>query len=252
MSKERETIELRGEHGQFVAYADDLITNQIKQFGAHTRNEIAMVLDHLNEGAICIDIGAHIGTFTVPLAQKVGPKGRLLALEGSEDTYKLLAKNVEINELEDRVVTQRCIAADGIPRNLTRKDTFGNTGAGFYAPDEQADLIATDNTADLIERHGFIKPDFIKMDIEGMEAIVLRNMASVIEANRPILYIEISTSQLARFDDTPKMIENQLKDLGYRFYRNIGQRNSSNDSFEAKEIESLVCEGQLFDLLALP
>ena len=91
-------------------------------------------------------------------------------------------------------------------------------------------MIATDNTADLIERHGFIKPDFIKMDIEGMEAIVLRNMASVIEANRLILYIEISTSQLARFDDTPKMIENQLKDLGYRFYRNIGQRNSSNDS----------------------
>lgn len=35
----RETVELVGVHGKFLAYADDLITRQIAEFGAHTRNE---------------------------------------------------------------------------------------------------------------------------------------------------------------------------------------------------------------------
>ena len=65
------------------AFANDLVTNQIKKFGAHTRPELAFLLSVVDEGDAVFDIGGHIGTFAIPLAQKVGPSGRVLVVEPS-------------------------------------------------------------------------------------------------------------------------------------------------------------------------
>jgi len=246
------TVELNGVHGHFRAFADDLITQQIQKFGAHTRNEIALVLDQIREGSTCVDLGAHIGTFSVAIGRKVGPRGRVLSLEGDEDTFSLLEHNMKVNGLADQVVTLRAIAGDGQPRSLARHDMPGNTGGGYYAPDAEATVIPTDNTADLFEQNGFGAPDFIKIDIEGMEAIVLRNLSNILGKSLPVLYIEIAPDQLARFGDSPQMIEKQLHALGYRFFRNKGQRNSHNDAYRLEEIDTLISDDKLFDLLALP
>jgi hypothetical protein len=45
-------------HGVFHAVADDLITRQLLDFGAHTRNELAMVLDHVSQGAVFFPLPA--------------------------------------------------------------------------------------------------------------------------------------------------------------------------------------------------
>lgn len=252
VKKKQSIVEVQGVHGRFRAYSDDLITNQIVQFGAHTRNEIAMILDHIDQNSVCIDLGAHIGTFSVAIGQKIGVQGRLLAIEGNQETHGLLAHNVGMNGLADRIVAIEAIVGDGTSRNLTRHEKAGNTGAGYYAPDNEAELIPTQDAALLFEEKGFGEPDFIKMDIEGMEAIVLRNIASIIEASKPVLYIEIAADQLNRFNDTPTAIEKQLKAHGYRFYRNASQRNSKNDDYQLREVKSLASIDRLFDLLALP
>lgn len=56
MTDSRETVELHGVHGRFKAFSDDLITGQIAEFGAHPRNEIAMVLDQIPIGATRVDL----------------------------------------------------------------------------------------------------------------------------------------------------------------------------------------------------
>lgn len=46
------------------APADDLITQQLIAFGAHTRNELAMLLTFIDPDDVVVDVGAHIGTFS--------------------------------------------------------------------------------------------------------------------------------------------------------------------------------------------
>lgn len=248
---DRETVEIEGAHGRFRAFPNDLITSQIIEFGAHTRNEIAMLLDHLPPGATCVDLGAHIGTFTIPMARKAGPMGRVLSVEGSGATKRLLDHNIAMNGLTDRVITFEAIAGDGSSLHIGRNEVAGNSGAGYFAPAKEAALTATANMADLLVANGFGRPQLIKIDVEGMEGIVLRNLASIIEQHRPVLYIEIASEQLARFGDSPAGIEAQLRASGYRFFRNTGQRNSSNDSYMMSELDTLVSDLPLFDLLAL-
>src|ERR1700684_3779180 len=64
-----------------LAFEDDLITDQLLSFGAHMRCELALLSHFIDPGDAILDLGAHIGTFTIPFAQKIGPEGFLVALE---------------------------------------------------------------------------------------------------------------------------------------------------------------------------
>ena len=58
--------------GRIRAFPGDLITEQLVSFGAHTRPELAFLLNMVDEGDGVFDLGAHIGTFALPIARKVG------------------------------------------------------------------------------------------------------------------------------------------------------------------------------------
>lgn len=242
---------LRTLHGVFYAEPNDLITRQLIEFGAHTRNELAMVLDHVREGETVVDIGAHIGTFAVPIARKLGPRGKLLAVEGSPTTYAILERNVGANGLASNIQTVCAVAGQGGGQDLRRVEVDGNSGAGFYVSDAAAAFHSRDARW-IVCTHGFARLDFLKIDIEGMEALVLRSLAPLLEARRPKLYIEIAVNQLARFGATVAELDSFLRGFGYRFFRNAGERNSANDVYVKVELASIAQGGAFFDLLALP
>lgn len=238
-------------HGIFYTVDGDLITRQLIEFGAHTRNELAMVLEHVDEGDVIIDIGAHIGTFAIPIAQKSGPRGKVLAIEGCAKAYALLERNVGANGLAHKIQTLNTVVGQGSQQKLRRVDVDGNTGAGFYTLDSTSECGAVD-TRRLICTYGFARPAFLKIDIEGMELVVLRSVAPIISAHRPKLYVEVVADKLARFGGSISDLDAFLRSFGYRFYRNTGERNSANDRFVKTELSSLDDGGSFFDLLALP
>jgi hypothetical protein len=53
-----ELIPFNTVHGVLYSLPGDLISGQFLAYGAHTRNEVAMVLDQIGEGDVCVDIGA--------------------------------------------------------------------------------------------------------------------------------------------------------------------------------------------------
>lgn len=248
---EPRVIRVQSAHGPFWTYDDDLITQQLQVFGAHTRNELAMVLDQIREGDRVVDMGAHIGTFTVPIARRVGPRGRVLAVEASSATFRLLVRNLGAQGLCDRVQCQRAVlGSDAVPA-LMRAEVTGNTGAGHFLPDPSGESRCID-VRRLISRCGFARPDFIKIDVEGMEPFILRSLVPLLQTSRPKLYLEVAEEQLARFGATRDEIEELLRGLGYRFFRNQGPRNSTQDAYHQVELERLADGGSFFDLLALP
>ncbi|HIO97458.1 MAG TPA: hypothetical protein EYG71_05970, partial [Leucothrix sp.] len=53
-------------YGVFESWKGDVITVQLKKYSAHTRNELAMLKSFIAKGDNIIDIGAHIGTYSIP------------------------------------------------------------------------------------------------------------------------------------------------------------------------------------------
>lgn len=114
--------------GTFEAFAGDLITWQLRTYGAHQRNELAMLLSVVRAGDHVLDVGANIGTFTVPLARQALPQGRVAAFEADADIAAVLARNVARNGLADTVTVVPALVAAGAG-SFTRRAVAGNTGA---------------------------------------------------------------------------------------------------------------------------
>jgi hypothetical protein len=59
--------------GSLESFAGDLITDQLNECGAHQRSDLALLLSLLRSGDTAIDVGAHIGTYTIPIARAAQP-----------------------------------------------------------------------------------------------------------------------------------------------------------------------------------
>lgn len=115
--------------GPFACFPDDLINRQLMAFGAHTRNELALLLAFVDAGDVVYDIGAHIGTFTVPLAAAVGASGRLVAVEANIDNYERLLRNLASRGLLSPGSATRAVhAVIAGAGNYAAQTVAGNTG----------------------------------------------------------------------------------------------------------------------------
>ncbi len=236
--------------GPMVAFNGDLITSQLIDFGAHTRNELSMLLTFLDEGDLVYDLGAHIGTFTIPFAAAVGLGGHVVCVEPILAHFDLLLANIRSRGFDNVTMIR---AAVGNPDDTYYVGTKpGNTGASYLVRDSAGTAIPTETFGTLHTRtNAGRRTALIKVVVQGMEETVLRDAAPIIERDRPILYIQIVPEQLRRHSGSAAGIDSLLREHGYRFFQNVGPRNSNNDTFEIAELENVVDGGIFFDLLAL-
>jgi len=228
-------------YGKFHCEDGDLITGQLEEFGAHTRNELAMLLGFVRPDDFVIDVGAHLGTFAVPIARLLSPRGRLVAFEANADNFAVLSKNVAVNGLQDRIDLVNFVVAQksGSYRYVPMA---GNTGGGEYfhqpkasGPGVQQQAVGLDQWA---RQQGARPLDVLKVDAEGMEVSVLQSGADLLGRDHPLLYLEINLAALHRHGADADQLGEILLRLGYRFFRNKGPRNSAHDNFRIVETEA--------------
>jgi len=251
-ASEPATVVVEGVHGRFLTLEDDHVTRQLRSFGAHTRNELAMLLAFLRPGDQVIDVGAHIGTFTVAFARAVGEAGQVISIAPTAGAFGRLVENVALNHVAGRVRLHNELVADEIG-NYRAVEEAGHTSAAYYVMTAAASGV-TCLRVDALEPE--LQPDrplrLIKIDVEGMELSVLPSARRLIQAYRPLIYVEVQPSAAQRYFTTVKDIEVFLTGHGYMLFRNIGARNSSNDEYVIARLDTLENVGLLFDCLAIP
>lgn len=140
-------------------------------------------IEEIPEGALVIDIGAHIGTVTLRCA--VERRCRVCAYEPSCDNFALLVENVGLNHLEDRV---KCFNQAIGGRREVR--VFHNhplsSGGGSLSLGENPDFaglplkverVQCITLKDIFEENGLSFCDVLKMDCEGAERDVFTDDA---------------------------------------------------------------------------
>src|SRR4051794_30703484 len=86
----------------FLDLSDHVIGLNILR-GAYERAEAAFARRTLRAGDVAIDVGAHVGFFTMLMAAAVGPDGRVYAFEPLDANADLLARSLVENRYDDRV-----------------------------------------------------------------------------------------------------------------------------------------------------
>ena len=185
----------------------------------YDRHERALITRIVRRGDYVLDVGANIGIYTLMLAQRVGPTGKVLAVEAEPSNAAKLNRNIALNHL-DWITVCPCGVSDKeeyLPMSL---NTAGNAGAhSFLVGEDEAEPggvpIKCVRLASLVEPGR--APRFMKIDVEGFEHRVLKAyFEDVEEANRPD-YIML--------EDLPSRRENDAAALtaasGYKLLRRI-------------------------------
>jgi FkbM family methyltransferase len=187
----------------------DLVGVKLYQYGFFEEGLTRAVIEHLQPGEVFIDIGAHVGYYTMLASLLVGPSGRVVAFEPTPRTRRDLSSNTA--ELANVTIVPMA-AWDG-PGRLTLRD-FGWRRSSFNSvlaprmtkarPYEsiEVEAIAVD---DWLIAHGVV-PHFIKIDAESAEHRVLQGLVRTIERHHPILSVEIGDYDLPGVPSSAELI----------------------------------------------
>lgn len=205
----------------FVDLSDHVIGLNIVR-GRYEIEEIAYVRRVVKPGDTAIDVGAHIGFFTIQIAALVGAAGKVYAFEPLDRNADLLERSIAENGFGDRVEFRRAAvgAASGTAQLTFAAETL-NTGGAYLLQDGSAPLAGNET-----RRVPLVALDdlplkrpvrFVKMDVEGAEPQVIRGAARLLREDRPAILSELHPTQLARASaTTADDFLAALAALGYR------------------------------------
>ncbi len=208
----------------FIDLSDHVIGLNILR-GQYEPEEIRFVRGLLQPGDSAIDVGGHIGFFTMQMAAAVGPEGRVYAFEPLEANADLLERSITENGFGGRVRFQRAaVGATPGTATLTFPAETLNSGGAYLLRSGSAPLAGNRTTEvplvalDALDLRRPVR--FIKMDVEGAEPQVLRGAARILKEDRPVLLSELHPTQLERASGvSAAAFLAQIAVLGYRAHR---------------------------------
>jgi FkbM family methyltransferase len=208
----------------FIDLSDHTIGLNILR-GHYEQEEIGFVRRSLKPGDSAIDVGGHIGFFTMQMAAAVGADGRVYAFEPFDANADLLERSIAENAFGDRVRFRRAAvgAANGVATLTFPVETL-NSGGAYLLPDGGAPLagnLKKQVPLVALDAMNLRRPiRFIKMDAEGAEPQVLRGAQQILRDDRPVILSELHPTQLERASGiTGDQFLGQVAALGYRAHR---------------------------------
>ena len=190
---------------------DGGVTAFVSSNGFWEPEESEQIRKYLKSGDIFIDVGAHIGYFSVMAAQIVGDKGQVHSIEPEFDNASLLARNLEgfNNCIMYQAAAWRCKGKLDFYRSSV------NSGDNrLYHHEESLDKVLVPGFP--LDDLNLPRVDLIKVDTQGSDHYVLEGARNLIESNHPPIIVEWWPEGItARGDDQTKVLLGYT-DLGYK------------------------------------
>lgn len=180
----------------------------------------------LKEGDFCIDIGAHTGDSTLPMALAVGKSGHVLALEPNPYVYHVLEKNARLNKSLANIETMMAAATpeEGFIEFEYSDSGFCNGGRHEnisvmkHGHAFKLSVFGMNLAKELESEYKHLLPTlkFIKVDAEGYDLYILKTIKAILKKYRPYIKAEVfkNTDQQYRQD-----LFSLLDDMDYNLYK---------------------------------
>jgi len=166
-----------------------------------------------------VDVGAHIGIYTLKAAKKVGAKGRVIAVEPSDENYQLLVRNIIINRYKNVVPIKLALSDFKGKAKFYLKDGYSTDHSLHEKIDrfERQKIVgvrevAVTTLSKLLHKLHIESIELLKVDAEGAEPEVLRGSQELLARHR-ISKIVIAAYHTSEESGT---IKGYLEKLGYK------------------------------------
>ncbi len=219
---------------------DWAVSSAIFADGVWEPEETKFLEKALRPGMVFVDIGAHIGYYTVIASGLVEGTGKVFAFEPDPRNFTLLQRNVAANHCQNVSADQKAIAAFTRRSSLYRsRNNFGDhrtyepIGEAAQQPGTVRSAVAVEALS--LDDYFAGNPtgiDFLKMDIQGSEYDAFIGMRKTLQRNPGITILtEFWPTGLKQAGVAPNAFLDEVRSCGFKIYRlEQGRTQESSDN----------------------
>lgn len=210
----------------------DMVSRDILETGEWEPRSIQAVADHLSANGTFMDVGAHIGYYSLWAATIVGPRGHVISIEPNPQTLPKLKGNIEASNARmvsvwpvacaDKESTLQFYAAPG---SNTGESSFSKENASQEGAAPMAYSVQARPLDAIVKEAKLERVDVIKIDVEGAEFEVLQGASKTLDTFRPVLIIELVPAQLKAMGSSVDQVSQFLASHGYTQDRRVDTAN---------------------------
>jgi FkbM family methyltransferase len=229
--------EFHTKYGKLTCFLNDIVFYSSLRNGKIYEEELIInniipLLNNKEDNKVILDIGSHIGSHTI-LYSRLVKNSEIYSFEPQKEIFNLLKENVINNNLLNVKIFNNAVGHiitdtnmsnflyDGydckIEYNTSKTLNYGGIGLGENG--EKVKMI----TIDSLELN---KCDYIKIDVEGSEILVLMGGINTILKFKPIIWFEKTDKKVTDEMKRNLKINFELKDtcdvltnIGYNLYK---------------------------------
>jgi FkbM family methyltransferase len=170
-------------------------------------------------GACCVDIGAHLGYYTVELSRLAGPSGKIIAIEPIAKFHRTLERLLKTRKATNVSVLQVALGGEGDWVDMGIPKLGGIKKFAYARVKREGDnlnYVDSEKVKNETGDHLFMglpRLDFVKCDVEGLELPVFRSMLGALSVHRPIVLCEVNDK-----DERVRLLE-MIRPLGYEMFQ---------------------------------
>jgi len=182
-----------------------------------------LIKNLIKPGMQIVDVGANVGAYTLIMAKQTGSTGKVIAFEPNPEVSQRLEHNIRLNHFEDRVSLIPFALSDRegeLTLYVPRSDEPHRGISSLYkyvnvlTDQIKVEVKPLDN---IFANLGLNRLDFLKIDTEGYDTLILKGSMKTIRRFLPSIIFE--NNYLANPDvATINEVRNELESLGYRFF----------------------------------
>ena len=198
---------------------------------------------------VVVDVGAHIGYYTILASKLVGNSGQVLAFEPEPRNLVDLGTNIELNRCSNvRVVGKAVSDKNGMAKLYVTANASGECGLIEIKHRSRTTVDVETVTLDSII--GDIPVDIIKIDVEGGEMGVLLSAKNLLSVNQGIkIFIELWKTGIEAAGYSCMDCWNILERYGFHYIYLIDERNRKVKRTDFDNLLAYICRAEGVNLL---
>ena len=204
-------------------------------------------------GKVAYDVGANEGSHALALRRRTGAAGRVYAFEPEPGAFARLTRVLALNRLSNVAAFAVALSDEtGVGRLALPAGEAEAELAATLDPDLQAMLgdagTGTELEVPMIRLDEWVRlmdlapPDFMKVNVEGLEVAVLDGAVNTIAAARPTLFVEIHGADARGKTANAAGVLDRLAPLGYRFHHLESGAEVPPDAPHRIAVGHVICE----------
>lgn len=193
--------------------------------GSYEHEKQTLFAKTIQEGFVVYDIGAHVGFYTLLASEIIGLNGKVAAFEPLPRNIHYLKEHLRLNRCENVTVLEAAVAERS---GITFFEESTNNYMGSLSSKGRLEIkvVSLDN---LVSKGEIPPPDYMKIDVEGSEMLVLSGAKSLLAQYHPTIFLATHGNkvhqQCCKF----------LKSIGY----DLQSINEKQNIYETDEILAL-------------